>query len=107
MALGWFARNQLNSRRAFRTGGAGFFSGAPARRRAICVSGVGCHSRSRWRARPEEDGGGGRRGDGFVGLRRQRIRAGIRAIIVVAWAIDRRETDLTEPDRDHGERVGY
>jgi hypothetical protein len=25
----------------------------------------------------------------------------------VAWAIDRRETDLTEPDRDHGERVGY
>lgn len=52
-------------------------------------------------------GGGGRRGDGFVGLRRQRIRAGIRAIIVVAWAIDRRETDLTEPDRDHGERVGY
>uniref|UniRef100_A0A0E0HN36 Uncharacterized protein n=1 Tax=Oryza nivara TaxID=4536 RepID=A0A0E0HN36_ORYNI len=28
----------------------------------------------------------------------------IRAIIVVAWAIDRREIDLTEPDRDHGER---
>lgn len=52
-------------------------------------------------------GGGGWRGDGFVGLRRQRIRAGIRAIIVVAWAIDRREIDLTEPDRDHGERVGY
>lgn len=48
-------------------------------------------------------GGGGWRGDGFVGLRRQRIRA----IIVVAWAIDRREIDLTEPDRDHGERVGY
>lgn len=103
MALGWFARNQLNSRRAFRTGGAGFFSGAPAR--DLCV---GCRLSLAIAVASETGGGcggggGGWRGDGFVGLRRQRIRA----IIVVAWAIDRREIDLTEPDRDHGERVGY
>lgn len=79
-------------------------AGAPAR--DLCV---GCRLSLAFAVASETGGGwgGGRRGDGFVGLRRQRIRAGIRAIIVVAWAIDRRETDLTEPDRDHGERVGY
>lgn len=60
MALGWFARNQLNSRRAFRTGGAWFFSGAPAR--DLCV---GCRlslaiavASETWR----KGGGGGEAG---------------------------------------------